>query len=83
MYEVRAVLDYGYLKDQEAWEQTRLVGYIQAQTNSTKKLKPTDIVKFPWENEGGKPKAKAEVMSDEDLNRLKQKAQWMMDNGIV
>lgn len=83
MYEVRAVLEYGYYKDQENWEQTRLTAYVQAQTNSTKKLKPTDIVKFPWENENGKPKAKPEVMSDTDLDRLKGKAQWMIDNGMI
>lgn len=83
MYEVRAVLEYGYLKDQEQWEQTRLTAYITAQSNSTKKLKITDIVKFPWENENGKPKATPEVMSDTDLNRLKDKAQWMIENGLI
>ena len=83
MYEVRAVLDYGYLKDQESWEQTRLASYIMAQTHSSKKLKVKDIVKFPWENENGQRKSTPEVMSDRDLDRLKSKAQWMLDNGMI
>lgn len=83
MYEVRAVLEYGYLKDQEGWEQTRLVGYIQAQCNSSKKLKPTDIVKFPWEGNGNGKHRKQEVMSDTELNRLKGKAEWMLKNGMI
>lgn len=84
MYEVRAVLEYGYYKDQENWEQTRLTAYVQAQTNSTKKLKPSDIVKFPWENGNGKSKTPTpEVMSDNELARLKNKAQWMIENGLI
>lgn len=83
MYEVRAVLDYGYLKDQEQWEQTRLTAYIAAQTHSTKKLKPSDIIKFPWESKNGKDKATPEVMTDSELDRLKSKAQWVIENNMI
>lgn len=83
-YEVKAIMEFGYYKDQENWEQTRLISYINAQCHSNKKLKPADIVKFPWEDEKGKKrKSTPEVMSDTDLNRLKSKAQWMIDNDMI
>ena len=42
--------------EREEWERTRFLAYIAyitalAQTKSTKKLKPTDIIKFKWDNE--------------------------------
>lgn len=37
--------------EREEWERTRFMAYITAQTQSTKKLKPTDIIKFKWDNE--------------------------------
>lgn len=37
--------------EREAWERTRFEAYITAQMNSPKKLKPTDIKKFDWDNE--------------------------------
>lgn len=84
MYEVRSQIENAHYKSQEDWEQARLIGYIQAQSHTSKKLKLTDIIKFPWEGEGGKKaKAQPEIMSDADLNRLKGKAQWMIDNGMI
>lgn len=85
MYEVRALMEYQHYKSQEEWEQTRLLAYIQAQCNTKKKLKLADIIKFPWENENGNGKHKAtpEVMTDKELDRLKGKAQWMIDNGMI
>lgn len=69
MYEVKPYMKYSHFKEQDSWEQARLISYVQAQTQSSKKLKVTDIMKFPWEKE-----YKAEVMSDKDWNRLKAKA---------
>ena len=84
MYEVGALMEHSHYKNQEEWEQTRLLAYIQAQCHTNKKLKLTDIIKFPWEGENGKKgKVTPEVMSDTDLNRLKGKAQWMIDNGMI
>lgn len=54
----------------ESWEQTRLLAYITAQINSTKKLKPTDIISFSWDEESTGDTA----ISNEDIERLKNKA---------
>lgn len=35
--------------ERNEWERTRFLSYITAQCQSTKKMKPTDIIKFPWE----------------------------------
>lgn len=74
MYEVRAIMRHSHLKEQEQWEQTRLLAYMTAQVNSTKKLKFTDIVKFPWEEEE-KEKHTEQQMNDAELKRLKAKAE--------
>ena len=49
-YEVELLITNLQNKNKESWEQTRLLAYITAQINSTKKMKPTDIIKFPWDN---------------------------------
>lgn len=69
-YEIKPLITKAYLKDKESWEQTRLLGYILAQSNSKKKLKPTDILKFPWDEE----KKGDTSISNEDVERLKAKA---------
>ena len=68
MYEVKAVMEYEYYANKEGWEQARLISYLIAQTNSTKQMKVTDILKFPWDNEADTS------ISNEDVDRLKQKA---------
>ena len=34
-----------------SWNQTRYICYSIIQSQSTEKLKPSDVIKFPWENE--------------------------------
>lgn len=69
-YEVDEVLCNLAEKERESWEQTRLISYVIAQTNSTKRLKPTDIIKFRWDNEG-----KNTSVSKADMERLKKKTE--------
>lgn len=62
-------MQYDYFSYKDSWEQARLISYMIAQTNSTKQLKLTDIVKFHWEKE--------EVdtsISNADVERLREKA---------
>jgi hypothetical protein len=70
MYELEALISCLYQKNRESWEQTRLLAYILAQVNSTKKLKPSDILSFVWDNEN---KGNTSI-SNEDVKRLKEKA---------
>lgn len=62
-------MDYEFLSYKDSWEQARLISYLIAQTNTTKQLKLTDILKFHWEEEADTS------ISNEDVERLKQKAQ--------
>lgn len=71
MYEVNSLLEYAYYCSKDNWEQTRLISYITAQVNSTKNLKITDIMKFPWEDNT----EHLTSISNSDLQRLREKAQ--------
>ena len=70
MYELEALISSLYQKNRESWEQTRLLAYILAQVNSSKKLKPSDILSFVWDNDN---KGNTSI-SNEDVKRLKERA---------
>lgn len=72
MYEVQPLITYMHLKYRDSWEQSRMIAYIIAQVNSRKKLNPTDIIKFAWDNE--EEINKETSISNEDLERLRKKA---------
>lgn len=63
-------MDFGYYKHKEQWEQTRLISYLIAQTNSKKKLKLQDIIKFQWETDNESMK-----ITNEEINDLSKQAQ--------
>lgn len=69
MYEVRAVMDYEYLAHKDSWEQARLVAYLVAQSNSSKRINLTDIAKFYWEKDSAS--ANNTALSNKDKERLK------------
>ena len=73
--EIEAFLTGFYRRNRETWEQTRILGYIIAQVNSTKKLKQTDILRFPWDS--GDTEIKDTSVSDEDMKRLREMAKQM------
>lgn len=73
--EIEAFLAGFYRRSREAWEQTRMLGYIIAQANSTKKLKQTDILRFPWDDED--TEVKDTSVSDEEMKRLRELAKKM------
>ena len=72
LYEAKAVMDYDYYSYKDSWEQARLISYMIAQTNSTKKLKLSDILEFYWDQETDKADTS---LSNDDVERLRQKAQ--------
>ena len=71
MYELEAILDNLQLRHKQNWEQTRLLAYIIAQSNSTKKINITDVIKFSWDNAKDET---IDIMTDEDKNRLRKKS---------
>lgn len=55
-YELYPLLSNMGVSIKQDWERSRLVAFVVAQANSTKKLKPEDIVKFAWDKKDD-PKA--------------------------
>lgn len=64
--------------DTNAWEQTRSLMWIIAQSNSKRKLNLKSIMKFPWDEEY-KEKHNIEITNDE-VSRLKSMAQNYLKN---
>ncbi len=62
-------MDYDYYAYKDGWEQARLISYLVAQTNSTKQLKVTDILKFHWDKEDTDTS-----ISNADVERLRAQA---------
>ena len=75
MYEIGCLMPFLYLATKDSWEQARLMGYISAQTHSTKKMNVSDIVSFPWEE--GNTKVHDTAMSNADKRRLEEKAKQL------
>lgn len=67
-YEIEALIENLWMKDKTSWEQTRTVGYITAQCQSTKKISPQDMMPFPWESDG----QSEEITDDERKDILKE-----------
>ena len=76
-YEINALLKYGYYSVKDGWEQARLISYLIAQTNSTKKLSMNDIIKFYWEKEEIE---ESPEITKIDAERLKQLADNYINN---
>ena len=81
IYELKALMDFGYLKNKEDWEQTRFQSCILANCYSTKKLKTTDIVKFSWEEKEQQRKKEVEI-DKKKIEQIKQMAQQIIKNGL-
>lgn len=74
MYELDAILSSFNLSFKQRWEQTRMIGYIIAQCNSSKNLQPTDIIKFSWDSDTNEEHDK---ITGSDIARLKAKAELL------
>lgn len=70
-YEVYLLLDNIQYSEKNDWERSRFESYVVAQVNSKKKIKPTDLVKFSWDN-NDKPSTE---ISTQDIERLKKKSE--------
>lgn len=88
-YEIKALFKYQHYRIKDNWEQTRFISLAYAQAFSKKKLKEKDIIEFSWENENNdnnkfiKPKNPNKPMTDEEYNKLKAKAQFILDNNLL
>lgn len=77
MYELDFLLSSINYSYREEYEIMRFQSYITAQTQSSKKLKPTDIISFTWDKDNIEDKVT--TISNEDINRLREKANKMSE----
>lgn len=80
-YEISSLMEYGYYRNKDQWEQARLIAYVMAQVNSRKPIKPTDIIKFDWD--GRQEKEDAQPITKEYIEMMQAKAQEMIDNKMI
>ena len=66
LYEADIYLSRAYYVGQELREDVRMVTWATAQVNSKKKLRPSDIYKFPWEA------VREEPAEEPDFERIKK-----------
>lgn len=78
MYELNAAIKYSYYAEQSNWEQARLIAYVVAQTQSTKRINIEDIMKFPWEED--KKEKEDTSISKEQIAALKAQAQMYLQS---
>ena len=77
MYEVQDIISNLEFYDRNGWSQTRFLSYTNIQKNSSKRISPQDLIKFPWENEESSTdqiNGNSEPLSKEDIQRLKEQA---------
>ncbi len=77
-YELNALLDVIEYSAKLSWEQTRFQSYITAKSFSSNNIKLTDLIKFGWDDVTDE---KVTHISNEDIIRLTNKAQNIIDNG--
>ena len=71
-YEVNPYIENLRFLDINSWEQARFVGYCGVQVYSKKKLSPTDLLTFSWEEEEHETE-----ITNEEVQRLQAKAEQM------
>lgn len=77
-YEINSLLKYRHYAVKESWEQSRLITYMIAQTNSKKHLKITDIIKFPWDDD--EDEKECTKITTDDVKRLNEMAkEYLLD----
>ena len=87
-YELSIICDSLHLRHKDSWEQARLIAYVTAQANSTKKLKPSNMIKFGWEQtEDKQDSTQSNSITLEEFERIKamalQREQKLKDKGII
>lgn len=86
-YEIDSILNDRSYKNRDLWEQTRMIMYIIAQVNSKRKLSPSDIIAFPWDNTkdeeiGTSDTSEKNPVTDNDVERLLSKAKSYINTKI-
>lgn len=76
-YEVQSIIENLEYYERPEWERTRFLAYCNIQKSSTKKIKPTDLITFPWEKESDNTEeinGNSEPLTQSEIERLKEQA---------
>ncbi len=76
-YEVQSIIENLEYYERPEWERTRFLAYCNIQKSSTKKIKPTDLITFPWEKEESSTEqinTNSEPLTQSEIERLKEQA---------
>nr|DAS01885.1 MAG TPA: hypothetical protein [Caudoviricetes sp.] len=75
-YEIEPIIQNLEHYEVTQWTRTRFQAYCNLQKSSTKKIKPTDLITFPWEKEDDNTEEinTNSELSKEDIQYLKEKA---------
>lgn len=76
-YEVQDIIENLEHYEKPQWERTRFQTYCNLQKSSTKKIKPKDLITFPWENESDNTdqiNGNSEPLTQDEIKRLKEQA---------
>lgn len=79
-YEVQSIIENLEYYERPEWERTRFLAYCNLQKSSTKKIKPTDLITFPWEKESDDTdqiNGNSEPLTQSDIQRLKEQARLL------
>ena len=63
-FEVDACLRGIEYRERASWEQARMIGYITAQSHSSKEMKYTDVIQFDWDEKESIPEFDFKQMAD-------------------
>ena len=86
-YELKPILKNLNISVKNNWEIARQISYVIAQSQSTKKIKPSDIMQFPWD-EGHKNIPKKDVkitkeLRDRMIKELESNKELLIKNHII
>ena len=77
-YEVNTIIENLPYLDRNSWEQHRFQIYSSVQMNSKKKISPTDIMQFAWDNSNEETS-----ITSKDIERLKNKSKEISNTIIT
>lgn len=86
-YELKPILKNLNVSVKNDWEIARQISYIIAQSQSTKKIKPSDIMLFPWD-EGYKNRPKKDVkitkeIKEKMIKEMEANKELLIKNNII
>lgn len=82
LYELNEILKNYQYHFKNEFEQTRILSFIIAQSNSSKKLKPSDILKFDWDNQETET-VETKQLTKEDIEMYRRKAKEIIKTNFI